>query len=364
MTSLRSKTLTALREMATAAGHTVTGLKKAELIALLTTTSSITVTATATATPLRPPLKWVGGKGQILDTVLDQFPTVIHNYWEPFLGGGSVLIGLLSRIKDGRINVTGAIHASDLNPSLIGFYRILQSNPEGLITELQRLEAGYAEAAAAPTPIVNRNPATPAEARTSTESYYYWCRSRLNSLPKTPVARATIPAAALFLFLNRTCFRGVYREGPHGFNVPYGHYRNPTIVEPDHLRAVSALIQPVIFAVTPVTEMLASLSSLPHSHSHDFLYLDPPYVPETATSFTTYNVDGFGPADHTALFTALHGLTDRATPTRFLLSNSAMPAVKEAFPAPRYTTKMVLARRAIHSKSPDATTMETLLWNW
>lgn len=345
MTALSAKSIQELRVLAEEAGHDTSGLRKPDLLALLQPSA-----------PLRPPLKWVGGKGQILEAVLSQFPPTIHNYYEPFLGGGSVLLGLLSRVKEGRIAVTGSLHASDLNPSLIGFYRILQSNPEGLITELQRLAADYAAATATPTPIVNRSPTNPEEARTSGESFYYWCRSRLNLLPKTPAVRATIPAAALFLFLNRTCFRGVYREGPHGFNVPYGHYKNPTIVEPDHLRAVSALIQPVRFSVTPVMSVLATLVS---PNPADFLYLDPPYVPETATSFTGYNVDGFGPADHEALFTAL-----RSVPTRFLLSNSAMPSVRTAFPPPRYTTKSLMARRAIHSKSPDATTMEVLIWNW
>lgn len=354
MTSLRSKSVAELRSLAAAAGHTVGGLRKAELLALLQP-------PTTTATPLRPPLKWVGGKGQILDTVLDQFPTIIHDYYEPFLGGGSVLIGLLSRMKEGRISVTGTIRASDLNPTLIGFYQILQTNPDGLITECERLATDYATAAATPTPTVNRTPATAEEARSSSESFYYWCRSRFNLLPKTPAGRATVPAAALFLFLNRTCFRGVYREGPHGFNVPYGHYKNPTIVEPDQIHALSALLQPVVFSVTPVATLLVGITA---PEADDFLYLDPPYVPETGTSFTAYNVDGFGPAAHTALFEALDGLTDRAPPVRFLLSNSAMPAVLEAFPAPRYKTKQLLARRAIHSKSPGSTTTEVLIWNW
>lgn len=306
----------------------------------------------------KPLLKWVGGKGQILDTVLDQFPTTIHNYYEPFLGGGSVLIGLLSRIKAGAITLTGTIHAADLNPCLIGFYQVLQSNPEGLLTELQRLSTAYAEACATQTPSVNRTPSSIEEARTSGESFYFWCRQRLNAIPRTPAHRATPPAAALFLFLNRTCFRGLYREGPRGFNVPYGNYKNPTIVDADHLRAVSALIQPVVFSVTPFEETLAAASTAPSPH--DFIYLDPPYVPETATSFTGYTADGFGPEQHATLFTALHGLS---TKTRFLLSNSAAPAVRAAFPAPLYTTTLLTARRAIHSKSPDSTTTEVLIRN-
>jgi DNA adenine methylase len=351
MTSLRSKSVAELRNLAAAAGHSITGLRKAALLALLQP-------AVPTTNSYHPPLKWVGGKGQILDAVLDQFPTVIHNYYEPFLGGGSVLIGLLSRMKEGRITVTGSISASDLNPTLIGFYKIIQTNPSGLITECERLATDYAAAAAAaPTPVVNRTPATPEEARSSSESFYYWCRAQFNLIPKTPVARATVHAAALFLFLNRTCFRGVYREGPHGFNVPYGHYKNPTIVDPAQLHALSALLQPVVFSVVPVATLLAGIVT---PDGNDFMYLDPPYVPETGTSFTAYNVDGFGPAAHTALFEALHGLS----PMRFLLSNSAMPIVLEAFPAPTYNTKHLLARRAIHSKAPGSTTTEVLIWNW
>lgn len=304
----------------------------------------------------KPLLKWVGGKGQILDTVLDQFPTTIHNYYEPFLGGGSVLIGLLTRIKAGTIILTGALYAADLNPCLIGFYKVLQSNPDGLLTELQRLSAAYAAACSAPSPIVNRAPATFQEASTSGESFYYWCRQRMNAIPRTPACRATPPAAALFLFLNRTCFRGVYREGPRGFNVPYGNYKNPTIVDADHLRALSILIQPVVFSVAPFGETL----TIADPTLQDFIYLDPPYVPETATSFTGYTADGFGPDEHTVLFATLHALS---TKTRFLLSNSAAPAVRAAFPSPGYTTTLLTARRAIHSKSPESTTTETLIWN-
>lgn len=304
----------------------------------------------------KPLLKWVGGKGQILDTVLNLFPTAIHNYYEPFLGGGSVLIGLLGRINAGAITLTGTIHAADLNPCLIGFYKVLQSNPEELLTELQRLSTVYATACANPTPSVNRSPTTAEESRTSGESFYYWCRQRLNGIPRTLAFRATTTAAALFLFLNRTCFRGVYREGPRGFNVPYGNYKNPTIVDADHLRALSILIQPVVFSVAPFGETLAIASP----STQDFIYLDPPYVPETATSFTGYTADGFGPDEHAALFAILHGLS---TKTRFLLSNSAAPAVRAAFPVPLYTTTLLTARRAIHSKSPDSTTMEVLIRN-
>jgi DNA adenine methylase len=307
----------------------------------------------------KPLLKWVGGKGQILDTVLDLFPTTIHDYYEPFLGGGSVLIGLLSRIKAGSITLTGHIYAADLNPCLIGFYKVLQSNPDGLLTELQRLATAYATAAGNPTPTVNRAPATFAEAQTSGESFYYWCRQCLNAIPRTPAHRATPPAAALFLFLNRTCFRGVYREGPRGFNVPYGNYKNPTIVDEAHLRAVSALLQPVLFTVAPFGETLAAAAT--DAHPQDFIYLDPPYVPETATSFTGYTADGFGPTEHATLFTTLHGLSGK---TRFLLSNSAAPAVRAAFPGPAYSTTLLTARRAIHSKSPDSTTTEVLIRNY
>ena len=287
---------------------------------------------------MKPFLKWVGGKTQLLAEIEPRVPTPIATYHEPFLGGGSVLLALLADRAAGRRHID-TVRASDLNPGLILLYQTVQTNVEGLIDELQALVDAYA---ALKGTDVNRKPASLEDA-TSPESYYYWVRAQYNK-GATP-----LKASAMFLFLNKTCFRGVYREGPNGFNVPFGHYKNPGIIDAAHLRDVSALLAGVIFTCQPFTESLATV------RPGDFVYLDPPYVPLNATSFVGYTADGFSLKDHEALFAACTAL-----PARFLLSNSATDLVTTAFPPP-YTTHRVSCRRSIHSKTPNARANEVLI---
>jgi DNA adenine methylase len=198
----------------------------------------------------KPFLKWAGGKTQIIAEIMARFPTTMNNYHEPFLGGGSVLLALLSYIENGTITVAGKIYASDINTTLIGLYQNIQANPHALIAEVRQLieESAVAAAAATAAPEVNRKASTLQEAQTSPESYYFWVRSRFNMVSKED--RMTIPASAMFLFINKTCFRGLYREGPHGFNVPYGNYNNPAILDEEHILHISALIKNVVFSVS------------------------------------------------------------------------------------------------------------------
>jgi len=302
------------------------------------------------AETLKPVLKWVGGKTQILENVLSLFPTEIKNYHEPFLGGGSVLLGLLSRIKSGAIKLSGRIYASDLNANLIGLYQTIQSRPVELIAEGKRLVEEYRRITGTE---VNRKPTTLQEATTSPESYYFWIRSTFNNLSKED--RATPAAAAMLLFLNKTCFRGLYREGPNGFNVPYGNYRNPSILEEEHIMAVSEAIKDVVFAVAPYTE------SLKRVQDGDFVYLDPPYAPETGTSFVGYTSDGFALEEHNTLFKSCHAMQDKNI--RFLMSNADVTLVKESFPVPTYSSTIISCRRAIHAKNPESKTNELLITN-
>jgi DNA adenine methylase len=297
---------------------------------------------------VKPFLKWVGGKTQIIHDVLALFPKQIHNYHEPFLGGGSVLLALLS---DKSISVSGRIYASDINPHLIALYKNIQHHPEQLIDEVKRLADEYAKCSGS---VVNRKPATIEEAMTSPESYYFWIRSHFNLITKDSIV-ASIQASAMLLFLNKTCFRGLYREGPRGFNVPFGNYKNPTIIDEAHIREVSALIRDVIFTCEPYTGSLARVSGNP---AGDFVYLDPPYVPENSTSFVSYTADGFSLEDHKILFS----ICDKIE-ARMLMSNSDVALVNEAFAGPQYTKKTISCKRSINSKSPDSRTNEVLITN-
>ena len=277
-------------------------------------------------------LKWLGGKTQLLPQIMNIIPTHIRNYVEPFVGGGSVLLEVCSRIKSGTIRLTGTITASDKNPILIHFYLCVQQSPNELFEEVQRLHKLYIE-----------------YTEDEKETYYYSIRERFNKEPL-----GTIKKSAMFLFLNKTCFRGVYREGPHGFNVPFGNYMQVNIIDKDYLLSVSSLIQNVIFVCRDFTELFTQKWS-----KQDFIYFDPPYVPEDVHSFTNYTVDGFKQEQHLLLFDWCKNLKSAGIP--FLLSNSNTNMVREHFPSREFSIVEVSAKRSIHSKRPQTRTTELFI---
>jgi DNA adenine methylase len=310
-----------------------------------------TVAATAPAAVVdKPFLKWVGGKTQILDAVLEKFPRTITNYYEPFVGGGSVLLGFLTKVTKGEIKLAGKVYASDLNANLIGLYKNIQNNIEELILELTSLNNEFNVLKGT---VVNRAPRDIIEAKSSQESYFYWIRTQFNTLSK--LEKASVVGSARLLFLNKTCFRGVYREGPHGFNVPFGHYKNPAIFDATHLRATSRLIKDVIF------ESHDFSTALTHCGTDDFVYLDPPYAPENATSFVGYTADGFSGEKHKELFKLCNTLQEKGV--KLLMSNADVKLVKDAFKDDTWTTNIIECRRAIHSKKPESKTNEVLIFN-
>lgn len=325
------------------------GKKKDDIIALIKSYRE-KEQPTRTVSITKPLLKWVGGKTQILDTVLGNFPTKMVNYHEPFVGGGSVLLGLLSYMKQGRIEVSGSIYASDLNYNLINFYKNIQSKPTEVIVEVKRLVEQFSKITGT---TVNRKASNILEASTSHESYYYWVRSQFNSLSDDE--RTTPTASAMLLFMNKTCFRGIYREGPKGFNVPYGNYKNPTILDEDHVKEVSGLMKDVVFTYQ---DFSASLNNIKKG---DFVYLDPPYAPETATSFVGYTSKGFELDKHNELFNMCNELNKQDI--KLLMSNADVSLVKKEFPSPAYITQIISCRRAIHSKKPGSVTNEVLIKN-
>jgi DNA adenine methylase len=298
----------------------------------------------------KPFMKWVGGKTQIIGDVIGLFPKEMNNYHEPFLGGGSVLLALLSHSENGTIKVSGKIFASDLNSNLIGLYKNIQSSPDELIAEVKKLSNEFATCTGT---VVNRNATTIEEALTSPESYYFWIRSRFNALSK--VERTSVTSSAMLLFMNKTCFRGVYREGPKGFNVPFGNYKNPSILDEEHIKRVSSLIKDVVFTSQSFSD------SLVNTVSGDFIYLDPPYAPENNTSFVSYTTDGFDIDNHKLLFKLCDDMNTKNV--KLLMSNAEVELVKDSFPSPPYTTRVISCKRSIHSKEPGARTNEVLITN-
>jgi len=301
----------------------------------------------------KPIIKWVGGKTQIIDKVISEFPTHINNYHEIFLGGGSVLLAFLTYLKNGIIKINGNIYAYDLNEPLISLYKNIQSNHEQLYSDLQNIIKEFNQCGSEET--INRNPSNISEAKMSKENYYYWVRKTYNGLSSND--KKSSLGSAMFIFLNKTCFRGVFRVGPKGFNVPYGHYNNPEIINKDHLNQIHDLIQSVIFECCDFNISLARVQE------DDFVYLDPPYAPETNTSFVGYTSEGFDMNNHKNLFNFIHTLTDNNK--NILLSNADVSLVREYFnDEKKYNISSILCKRAINSKNPDAKAKEVLIKNY
>jgi len=299
----------------------------------------------------KPILKWVGGKTQIIDKLLMEFPIEINNYREAFLGGGSVLFALLSYVKTGIIKIHGNIYAHDLNEPLIYIYKNIQTHHNELYDSLQTMITMYNECGNGE---INRTPVNIEEAKVAKENYYYWIRSEYNKLSVND--KKSITGSAMFIFLNKTCFRGVFRVGPKGFNVPFGHYNNPEIINRAHLEEIHELIQNVIFECGDFTTSLIDVQT------NDFVYLDPPYAPETDTSFVKYTENGFALEKHIQLFNLIHNLSE--TNKKIMLSNADVTLVRENFPSERYKTTSILCKRSINSKNPDAKAKEVIIKNY
>lgn len=292
----------------------------------------------------KPFLKWVGGKTQIIDKIIEKIPKNIKNYHEPFVGGGSVLLALLTLQKEGDITIENNIYAYDLNLNLINVYKAIQNNKDKLFEKIEEILKEYDNIEG---DIVNRKPSTLEEAKTSKESYYYWVRNKYNKSVTN-----SIECSAMFIFINKTCFRGIYRVGPNGYNVPYGHYKKtPVIITKKEMDTISELIKKVIFIHSDFKKSIESIKN------GDFVYLDPPYVPEKKKSFVGYNKDDF--IEHKELFGMLEGLDKNNI--KFIMSNSVSYLSKVS--QSNYNYEEITTRRAINSKNPGSTTKEVIICN-
>lgn len=300
----------------------------------------------------KPILKWVGGKTQIIDKLIVDFPIEINNYREAFLGGGSVLLAFLSYVKSGIIKINGNIYAYDLNEPLIYIYKNIQTQRNELYDVLKNIITDFKECGNGK---INRTPENIEEAKIAKENYYYWIRSEYNKL--SIIDKKSILGSSMLIFLNKTCFRGIFRVGPNGFNVPYGHYSNPEIINKEHLDDIHNLIQNVIFECCDFDTSL-TLSNIVQG---DFTYLDPPYAPETNTSFVGYTEKGFDIENHKKLFNLIHNLTEAKH--KIMLSNADVSLVRENFKE-KYNTSSILCKRSINSKNPESKAKEVIIKNY
>jgi DNA adenine methylase len=273
-------------------------------------------------------IKWIGGKTQIINEILNKFPKEINNYHEIFLGGASVLIALLTYKNEGLINIKGNIFAYDINEALIYLYKNIQDNHLKLYDYISKIIDNYKK-------------------EQDKESYYYYQRDIYNSLDN----KKSIEASSLFLFLNKTCFRGMYRESKYGFNVPYGNYKNPEIINKNHLEDFHNLIKDIIFIHQDFTKSLQTIFDI-----NDFIYLDPPYYPEKYNSFVNYNKDGFNLKNHNDLIEIV-----KKNNFKFLMNNADVDYIRDNFK--EYNIQIIIYKRKINSKKPQSITNELIITN-
>lgn len=299
----------------------------------------------------KPFIKWVGGKAKLLQYITPKFPKNIKNYHEIFLGGGSVLFALLSMQKNNEIYIDKNIYAYDINQPLINTYKHIQKNVLNVIKKLKKLKEEFISIETNTHGIKRWTPDVNDENYKETrEHYYYYISSKFNKCLKNSVL-----CAAYFIFLNKTGFRGMYRENNKGlYNIPYGLKdtdKIPSIFDENELKKISELIQHVKF------RCLSFDTSLTKVKSGDFIYLDPPYVPENKTSFVKYNKSGFSLESHNLLFKTVKELEN----IKFIMSNANVELVTSEFET--YNIQHIVARRAINSKDPSSTAKEVVIYN-
>ncbi len=253
----------------------------------------------------RPFLKWAGGKGRLLEQYRRYFPQQFRYYHEPFLGGGAIFFYLQRICRQAVL--------TDLNAELVNVYRCVRDDVEELIALLQTHQAQHGH------------------------DYYYDVRAQTQWQSSTQ-------RAARLIYLNKTCFNGLYRENSKGhFNVPMGRYKNPRVCDPETLRQASTALQSTDLLCAEFTQVLEQAKT-----PQDFVYFDPPYHPISATSsFTGYNRYGFRAEDQERLQQTFAQLA--ACGVKVMLSNSDCEFIRNLYQD--FHIAEIQASRAINSNA-------------
>ena len=288
---------------------------------------------------LKPFVKWVGGKSQLVEQLEKHIPAdgekVLTKYAEPFVGGGALLFNILSKFN------FESLYIGDTNAELINAYNVVKNDVDGLINKLTEMQLAFIP--------MDEN---------GRKYYYYMARDRFNALKLSK--ETSVEKAALFIFLNKTCFNGLYRVNKKGqFNVPMGAYKNPTICDEANLRNVSEALQNVIIVCGDYTLSKGFIDK------DTFVYLDPPYRPISETSgFTAYNSDCFDDNEQIRLAKFIDEIN--LSGAKIMLSNSDPQNVnpedtffEELYKT--YTINKVEAIRAINSKGDSRGKIKELL---
>lgn len=274
----------------------------------------------------RPFLKWAGGKTQLLPALIERAPRSIDTYYEPFMGGAALFFALAA---DPEIAPRRAV-LNDMNPELVVTYTVVRDHLDDLLARLEVLATEYLEA--------------DDEARAA---YYYAVREEQPSAP--------VETAARLIFLNKTCFNGLYRVNRQGrFNVPHGRYKKPNILDRANLEAASLALQNT--EITYGDFEAACADAVPG----DFVYFDPPFHPLSETaSFTAYTEGVFGRDEQLRLKWLMDALRERGVPS--MLSNSGHEWVVGAYEGSRFLVERTPARRSINSKGDGRGSIDELV---
>lgn len=268
------------------------------------------------ATTPKPFVKWAGGKRQLIPILNENLPKSFGTYYEPFIGGGALLFHILTERNAQKCSI------SDLNSDLVLTYTTIRDKIDELVSSLKNHEKNYQE---------------------DSKTYYYSVRE---SNP-----RSEIEKTSRLLFLNRTCFNGLYRVNSKGkFNVPLGRYTNPNIVNEDNLRSVSAILN-----TSKVTIKCRDFESvLRDAKKGDLIYFDPPYQPVSDTAnFTSYTNKSFTYEDLNRLAELCLKLDSKGC--KVLLSNSDSKEVAKIFSDKPWKINKIQANRSINSNSKKRT---------
>jgi len=222
----------------------------------------------------KPFIKWAGGKSQLLSEIRRKYPERIEKYCEPFVGGGAVLFDVLSNYQPKEVLI------NDINAELINTYRQIKNNCEPLISILSELQQQYKKLS-----------------EEDRKALFFAKREHYNSLKINGNEVENLEKAALFIFINKTCFNGLYRVNSKGlFNVPFNNAKNPLLCDTENLRACSEVLQNVEMTVGDYSLCKDFIDK------DTFVYIDPPYRPLTQTAaFTSYSENNFSDAQQIEL---------------------------------------------------------------
>ena len=319
---------------------------------------------------------WMDNKEQILEKFVLEFPTKMQNYHELFVGGGSVLLAALYQINNKKIAVSGKIYAYDINNHLITMFKNIQSDYLSVYNELDTIFdefntfIGQQESGKCDTTeyslkrISNKHtnvensgikPSPQLGYLQYKERYYYWIRHEYNELDS--LSKSTPRGTAMFIFLNKTCYRGMFREGPNGFNVPYGHGKS-TMVEHAHLKRLGTLIRDVIFiccdfAVPIMNDTIAK---------GDFVYIDPPRVSDLDIPASTFSHNDFGMDRHKLLYNLCGAFSENGV--NMMMTNLDTPFVRQYFQIYDYCVRVIEYNRHVNSKNQQDNMREVLIKNY